>query len=187
MFQSETEICNAALMLLGDKPLNSLDDLTDRARLCKQIWPMVLDDEIAAHRWKATLRRAELTRKAAAPAWGWSYQYALPTDPICLSVIEMKDPKEEYEIEGDVLLCNNTTALIRYKTRIAAGAAGPGMQSALVARMMAELAMPITKKEAVVKAAWAAYHAKISSALAADGQQGVGEVLEDTTLIDARR
>ncbi|OGQ00032.1 MAG: hypothetical protein A2Z40_03190 [Deltaproteobacteria bacterium RBG_19FT_COMBO_60_16] len=185
MYQSETEICSAALMLLGDSPINSLDDANDRARLCKMIWPMVLDDELSAHRWNCAKRRAELAREAATPAFEWSYQYALPAD--CLRVLEMQDPTELFAVEDGVLLCNNTTAKIRYLARVTAvGKYSAGLQSALVARMVAELAMAITKKEKVVSAGWAAYSGKILSALASDGQEGSPETLEDRTLVDAR-
>jgi hypothetical protein len=186
MYTSETEICSAALMLLGDNPITSLDDLNDRARACKLLWPLVLDDELAAHRWNCAKRRATLARLAATPEFGWTYQYQLPVG--CLRVFEMEDPAEEFAVEDGVLLCDNSTAKVVYAVRVTAvGKYSAGLVSALVARMAAELAMPITKKEKVVSAAWAAYNGKILSALAADGQEGSPETLECTTLVDARK
>lgn len=185
MYQSETEICSAALMLLGANSINSLTDNNDRARTCKLLWPMVLDDELSAHRWNCARKRAELAREAAVPAFGWNYQYTLPAD--CLRVLEMQDPDENFEVEDGVLMCNNTTAKVRYLYRnVAFGSYSSGLQTALVARMSAELSLPITKKKDVVAAAWAAYQGKILSALGSDGQEGSPETLSCTTLTDAR-
>lgn len=185
MYQSEAEICSAALVLLGDEAITSLNDNNARARVCKLIWPMVLDDELSAHQWNCIKRRAQLSRLAAAPAFGWSYQYQLPPD--CLRVLEMEDPDEEFAVESGVLLCNNTTAKILYLSRsVLFGAYSAGLQSALVARMVAELAMPITKKKEIVAASWAAYQGKILSALASDGQEGSPEKAECTLFTDVR-
>jgi len=185
MYASKTEICSAALLALGQDPINSIDDQNERARLCKQLYEMVLDDELSLHRWKVARKRASLAKEAATPAFGWAYQYALPSD--CLRVLSMANDVD-YEIEGALLLTNDTSANIIYLYRNATvGAYGPGLTSALVARMAAELAMPVTKKDSIVKAAWAAYWSKIGQAIAADGQQGAVEVIEDRTLVDARK
>ena len=185
MYDSVTEIASVALLSLGQDAINSIDDQNDRARLAKGLWPMVLDDELSLHRWKVARKRASLAREAATPAFGWAYQYALPAD--CLRVLSMANDVE-HEIEGALLLTDNTSADIIYLYRNeTVGAYGPGLTSALVARLAAELAMPITKKDSLVKAAWAAYWAKIGQAIAADGQQGAVEVIEDRTLVDARK
>jgi hypothetical protein len=182
---SPAEICSIALRLLGTDAINSLDDPTDRARICKQIWPMVLDDELTLHRWKCARKRAELARLADAPAFGFAYQYELPPD--CLLVLGMSYSSIAYEIEDGKLLTDESTAKIYYLYRNETVAKySPGLKSALAARMTAELAMPITKKKAIVDSAWAAYWAKVSQAAAVDGQQGTPEVLEDTTFVDAR-
>jgi hypothetical protein len=185
MYASETEICSAALMLLGDSPINSLDDANDRARASKLLWPLVLDDELSAHRWNCAKKRAELARLASTPAFGWAYQFQLPSG--CLRVFEMEDPDEAFAVEDGLLLCDNSTAKVLYAVRVTTvGKYSAGLCSALVARMAAELAMPITKKKAVVDAAWAVYQGKILSALASDGQEGSPEVAECTTFTDAR-
>jgi len=185
MYASVTEIANAALLALGQDAINSIDDQNDRARLAKGLWPMVLDDELSLHRWKVARKRASLARLAEAPAFEWAYQYQLPTD--CLRVLSIANDVD-YEIEGALLLTNNTSANIIYLWRNqSVGAYGPGLTSALVARLAAELAMPITKKDSIVKAAWAAYWGKVAQSIAADGQQGTPEALEDRTLADAGR
>jgi hypothetical protein len=183
MYASITEICNVALSLLGQDPVNDIADSNDRARLCTKIWPMVLDDELSLHRWKCARKRAALAMEAATPAFGWAYQYALPSG--CLRVLSIENDVD-YEIEGNFLLTDNTSANVIYLWRNpTVGAYSPGLVSALVARMAAELSMPTTKKDSIVKASWAAYWSKVGQALAADGQQGTPEVLEDRTLLDA--
>ncbi len=182
---SPVEICNIALLMIGAEAITDLGDSTDRARVCNAMWQTVLEDEITLHRWKCCRKRAELALEADAPAFGWSYQFALPTD--CLRVLDMYPATTEHEIEDGKLLTDNSSAKIVYLYRNETVAKySSGLKSTLAARMAAHIAMPLTKKKAVVDAAWAAYWSVVSQAIAADGQQGTPEVLEDRTLVDAR-
>ena len=186
MYSSITEICSTALLSLGQEAINDISDPNYRARLCKGLWPMVLDDELSLHRWKCAKKRATLAQDAVTPAFGWAYQYQLPNDN--LRVLSMSDESVEYEIEGTFLLTNNSSAKILYLFRnTVVGTYSPGLVSSLVARLAAELSMPVTKKESVVKAGWAAYWGKVAQSVAADGQQGTPVALEDRTLVDAGR
>lgn len=182
---SPVEICNVALLMVGAEAITDLGDSTDRARVCKALWQTVLEDEITLHRWKCCRKRVELALDAAAPAFGWSYQYALPTD--CLRVLDMYPATTEHEIEDGMLLTDSSSAKIIYLYRNETVAKySSGLKATLAARMAANIAMPLTKKKAVVDAAWSAYWSVVSQAIAADGQQGSPEVIEDRTLVDAR-
>lgn len=184
MYQSAEEICTAALLSLGREGISSFNDLNDRARACKGIYPQVLDEELSRP-WRCILSRATLSRLVAAPAFGYAYQYALPAD--CLKVRQMEDPDSEFQVEGGVLLTDEETAKIIYHRRVENVALlSPGLVGVLVARMALELAMPITSDRNVLAAASSRYERRLMEGLASDGQQGTPEVLEDRTLADAR-
>ena len=100
MASSDVEIVNAALTLLGEQSITSLDDEADTARACKRLYTLTLEACLRDHNWNFAQLRRGLARMTAAPEFEFSWQYALPTDPLCLRVIETDlDADEAYRIE----------------------------------------------------------------------------------------
>ena len=51
---SQTDICNAALQLIGAKEISNLDDASDRspeARQCRLFYPIFRQTVFASHPW----------------------------------------------------------------------------------------------------------------------------------------
>lgn len=115
---SETDICNLALGHLGEAPIESMDEDNLAARACALHYATTRDEVLRSHRWNFATRRAELSRLDDTPAFGWSYQYPLPTD--CLRVVEFNDTElgdvvsDEFLIEGRNILTDSETAQIVY-------------------------------------------------------------------------
>jgi len=89
---TDVSICSNALRRLGDAPITSLTDDTERARLCNAFFPDARDTVLRAHPWNFAITRASLPQLSDTPAYGFNYMYALPTDPYCLRVLEMSYP-----------------------------------------------------------------------------------------------
>ncbi len=108
MISSSTEVCNLALGHLGEASITSLDEDTTAARACALHYAMTRDELLRSHRWNFATTRAALVLLDASPAFGWSYQYQLPSD--FLRVLEVNDSEAgdvisgEWIIEGRVLL-----------------------------------------------------------------------------------
>ena len=64
MATSVIEICNNALVDLGEEPITSLADNTKAARLCNQRWPAVRDAVLRAHPWNCAVTLARLAASA---------------------------------------------------------------------------------------------------------------------------
>lgn len=107
---SETEIANIAMQLIGEQPITSLDEDSDRARLAKSYFRGAVDRALAAHSWTWARKRVLLSDATETPVFGYSYQYLLPAD--CLRVWSIaKDGidlgvAQKWEREGDYLLTN---------------------------------------------------------------------------------
>lgn len=100
MAASDVEIANAALTLLGEASITSLDDETDTARAVKRLYTLTLDACLRDHNWNFAQIRTGLARLTATPDFDFSWMYALPTDPLCLRVLETTlDTNEAYRIE----------------------------------------------------------------------------------------
>ena len=87
---TEVSICSNALRRLGDAPITSLTDDTERARLCNSFYVPSRDLVLRSHPWNFAVTRPTLAQLSDTPAYEYSYQYALPNDPYCLRVLEMQ-------------------------------------------------------------------------------------------------
>lgn len=190
---SDVEIANNALSMLGDDPITSLADDTERARLVNRIYPQTRDAVLRSHPWNCAITRATLGRLSTAPAFGWLYQYALPTDPYCLRVLALNDDEacadsgDEFKVEGKALLTNTTTANIRYIQRITDPAQYDALlYEALSAKLAAKMAYPITKSQATAQAMLATYNGMLREARTIDGQEGSPDKQDVRILTDCR-
>lgn len=115
------EVCNIALLEVGSEPIADIDQQIDRARYIKARFPIARDLTMRAHPWNFAMRR-DLIAVAGTPAFGWSYAYNLPNDPVCLRVWEIGErPAKDipHTIEGRQLLTNMAGPLpIRFIGRI---------------------------------------------------------------------
>ena len=120
---TEVSICSNALRRLGDDPITSLTDDTERARLCNAFYADARDACLRSHPWNFAITRASLAQLSATPVYGFDYQFALPTDPFCLRVLAMEFEDYVFKVEnlstqGRVLLTDQETAKIIYIARV---------------------------------------------------------------------
>jgi hypothetical protein len=119
MAVSRTDIANAALGRVGAKPIMDLDDPDSlTARICKLVFDPTIEEVGRSAEWNCLKDRADLAQLSETPAFGWAYQYQLPTG--CLKLVKLNgtasdaDPSDEYEIEGKKILTDAETAKIQY-------------------------------------------------------------------------
>ena len=80
------DIVNQALSALGEARITSLSDPGDAAGLARSLYESVRDAEISRYSWNFARDRVMLPLSNDTPAFGWTYQYQLPSD--CLRVLE---------------------------------------------------------------------------------------------------
>tara|TARA_Y100000114_G_scaffold129021_1_gene126276 strand:+ start:397 stop:975 length:579 start_codon:yes stop_codon:yes gene_type:complete len=190
---TEVSICSNALRRLGDDPITSLTDDTERARLCNAFYADARDACLRSHPWNFAITRASLTQLSSTPAYGFDYQYALPTDPYCLRVLSMEFEDYIFKVEnlateGRVLLTNEDTAKILYIAKITDTALFDSMfVDALTAKLAANLAYPVTNSVTLQTQMVKIYEGKMSEARSIDGQEGFINDLVADTFTDFRK
>lgn len=112
---SNTSIANSALSKIGADRISSLDEDSKKARLCKERLPFLRVEVLAAHNWKFAKKRANLAALVSTPAFGWSYEYQIPSDYVNMVI----DPTEidtpcDYIIEGRKILADDSSLDILY-------------------------------------------------------------------------
>lgn len=110
---SVIDVCNKALDKLGQPPIVSLTDGTKAANLCDRNWGMIRDEVLRSHPWNFAMKRISLAPSSAAPSWGFTKAFPIPSD--CLRLIEVKDGDNfDYQIENDEILTDESILYIRY-------------------------------------------------------------------------
>lgn len=109
---SELSICNSALIKLGANPITSLDQNSKEAILCKAQYPIVLARTLQAHPWNFAIKRAYLPLLSAVPTFEWAHAFQLPPD--YLRILTVYPDSVPFVVEGDKVLCNETTLAVRY-------------------------------------------------------------------------
>jgi len=190
---TEVSICANALRRLGDDAITSLTDDTERARLCNAFYSDARDAVLRSHPWNFAITRATLAQLSDTPAYGFNYQYALPTNPYCLRVLEMEYKDYIFKVEnvathGRVLLTDEGTAKILYIARITDTNLFDAMfVDTLTAKLAVDLAYPVTNSMQVQTNMQKLYQLKLSEARSIDGQEGFIDDLVSNTFTDFRK
>ena len=190
MATSVIEICNNALLDLGEDAIMSLGDESKAAGLCNHRWPAVRDAVLRAHPWNCAMAQAELAAGTAAPLWKWEYQYVLPTDFLRITQLVGEDGTTipDWEIQGGIVLCNEAAPIfISYVRR----ETDPGKYDALLgetlsARLAATLAYPLSGSTSLAQSYWEVYQTKLAEARGVDAREGVPESVTPTRWIGAK-
>jgi len=198
---STVDIANFALNTLGATNITALDENSKPARIINQRYESVRDTVFRAHPWNCLLRRAELARESDIPAFGYAYQYALPTDPYCLRVTEFTNGTLSYPqdnmfnnsggpvfvIEGRKLLTDEAIAKIKYVSRVTDPQQyDANLIEALAARLAMEIAYAVTGSTTMVQVTASLYEEKLKEARFVDGTEGAPQKLEASDFIEAR-
>jgi hypothetical protein len=104
--QTQLSMISAALILCGEKPLNSLTDPRYGAAVAAGLFDMVYENELQLNRWRFACKKGTLSQINTMPLNEWQYAWQIPTD--CLQVIGLwgVGPDKLYEIYGNVIYTN---------------------------------------------------------------------------------
>ena len=198
---STVDIANYALNSLGANNISSFDENSKPARLVNQRYDSVRDSVFRAHPWNCLIRRTELAQETDTPAFGYAYQYALPTNPYCLRVLEFSNGTLSYPqdnmfsntggpvfvIEGRKLLSDEGTVKIKYVARVTDPQEyDASLIDVLAAALAFEISYAITGSNSVKQMMAAEYSDKLKQATFVDGTEGAPQRLEASEFIEAR-
>lgn len=126
---SETAVINRALSKLGANRISARSDPTKNAREMDANYDLIRDYMLRAFTWRFTIARKQLSALSTTPAFGYDYEYQLPTD--CLRVIQVGESyvaslsdyrtadESPFAIEGRKLLTDLTAPLsLRYVSKV---------------------------------------------------------------------
>lgn len=174
MAVTEVTICNSALIKIGAERILSLDDNTARAKILKEIYPIVRDDMIASHPWNFATDRVVLAALVTAPLYEWDYQFQLPSN--CLRVYGTDIDPEPWKVEDGKLLCNFSEVTIKFIKQVTdTSKFSSYFVEAFACRLAAEIAYAITQSTTLKDSAEAKYERQLRVARSFDAQESMGD------------
>ena len=198
---STVDIANYALNTLGASNISAFDENSKPARIVNQRYASVRNTVFRAHPWNCLIRRTELAQETDTPTFGYAYQYALPTNPYCLRVLEFSNGNLSYPqdnmfsntggpvfvIEGRKLLTDEGIAKIKYVAEITDPQEyDANLIEALAARLAMEICYAITGSTSMIQMTASLYDEKLKEARFVDGTEGAPQKLEASEFIEAR-
>lgn len=190
---SKVSIANRALSKLGEDRILLLTDDNKRARTLNQMFDDVLDAELRRYRWKFTITRAELPALADAPAWGYQYQYPLPSD--YLALVQVNDfyvrsgtQVALWSVESGNILTNIEAPLkVRYVKRVTnPGLFDPMFCEALACKLAMEACETLTQSETKFSRMAEMYKSAMLDAQRQDAIENPPDELPQGSWLDAR-
>jgi hypothetical protein len=179
-------ICSNALLMLGDKPINSLDEGTDRARLAANLWPDMRDFVLRRHPWNCAVKRVLLSPQVTAPAFDFEYAFLLPSDWLRTLQVGKSGERPEYRIESRTILMHESTCRLRYVFRNDNPATWDALLvHAMTLCMKAAFAYPITQAGSIEQLSEQILAPILKEARAVDGQEDDVDYLDDSPLYAA--
>jgi len=197
MAASSVEICNLALVSLAEDTIASLDDPTERARMCKLLYDNVRSQLLRSYRWAFSVERAVLAPEADAPLFGFTYKFLKPVD--CLRLIGPFDGNTSdsqinytgtditYKVEGRYILSDTNPLYICYIRDVTNPTDMDSVFTQALAYSLAKsLAMPLTNDDGKFKVVSAQYEEAIRSARMCSAVETTPEILVASDWLDSR-
>lgn len=197
---SDVEVINACAIKLGQDTITSRSDEVKLARVTDARFDAIRDAELRRHTWAFSVKRDSLSALATEPAYGYAYEYQLPTD--CLrplqvgqydvaSLADYRGGSDEapFAIEGRKLLTNEPAPLrLRYvRKATTVGEWDSSFKEALASRLAYECCEAITGSISKKEDAWRDYTIALNEAQMASAMETPSQPVADDTWIRGRR
>lgn len=184
---TRVSICSNALLLLGAKTINSLDEGTDRASLASNLYDSVRDSLLRSHPWNCAVKRVILAPDTETPAFDYTAQFTLPGDWLKTISVGPDGYEVDYKHESGKILANGTSLALRYISRNDNESTWDSMLvHAMELKMAAEMAYPITGSASMADLMNGKLLQHLKAARAVDGQDDPPQTLGDFRLLNAR-
>jgi len=189
MSYTKIDLCSCALVKLGASAIASFNEATAEAKACLQLYEPTLESLLGAYPWRFALEKVELPRLVSVPTADYKYAYQLPNN--CVRILSAGNGNRsqglKYKIVGKNLHTNAESVVISYITRPDESMFPPFFCSALIAKLAAELCLPLTESTSRTEYMCGKAEEEFKMAKLTDSQQDVPVCFQDFSLIEVRQ
>lgn len=181
-----TSIINRSLIKLGADLINDINEVNSKnARIAANIYSQVRKEMLRAHPWNFAIRRRILASLTTTPAFGFGYEYQLPSD--CLRIIRLRYSDIPYKVEQGKILCDESTLPLIYIADITDTEQwDPLFAEAYSTKLAAEMCLAVTGSASFVTELNRLYEQQLRGARLVDGQEDTADEIIYGTWIDER-
>jgi hypothetical protein len=170
------KICNQALLLLGEKRIQALDEDTPEGEVCDTFYIDARDHVLRELKPSFARKRVTLTSAGAKPEWGFDHAWRLPQDYVVVTMLDNQTLQDrqyrDWRVEGKDFLTDRSEPHIQYVHNTDVEAlADSSFVKALAAYLAYEIAYPLTNSNDKVSAMFALYENRRDDAMATYGQE----------------
>lgn len=208
MALAPTDLCNLALLRLGEKPITQLGE----SPACNAFYPLVRDVALSWAKWTFAIVRQRLPRLPEVPASDFSFYYGLPTQPFCLRILdlglhnsqqttglrpfrsdvpykrEVFVPPNLPDVQRLVIATDAEEVVMRYIGRTNEGVWMPIFHEVVVLWLAKSIAQHVTGKNSLTAQLQQELLVTVDRAVTVDGHQDTAdELIWDTLYLDVRQ
>lgn len=195
--QTKLSMLSAALVMCGEKPMNSLTDPRYGASVGAAFFDMIYENELQGNRWRFACKKSQLSQVNTVPPNEWQYCYQLPTDMLLPIGFFGVGPDRSYEIYGNMMFTNMTSnpGPINASAPVLTfdylfkpdPATVPSYFSLLVTYSLAkDMLKPITESDTAASAMQTKYQIQRSRAMFADAQGRPNRPIQHNPFVQVR-
>lgn len=181
---SKIGLISNALILCGEKPLNSLSDNRYGATVGSGLFEALYESELQSNRWRFACTKRALNRLSDTPLNEWLYSYQLPSN--MLLPIGVFPPRASYEIYADHLCTDQTSVDFEYMFKPEISEVPAYFALLLTYCLAKDMVKPITESDNAVQIMTAKYNVQRGRAMFADAQGRPNRPLVDSPFTDVR-
>ena len=182
---SETSIVNSALIKIGAERINSITETGNVAIIAKERYPFIRDIVLQEHPWNCAIKRVSLGLLTTAPSFEFDNAFQLPLDR--LKVLNIEEVRDEYRIEGELLLTNAAAVKIKYIFRQTnTSTYSPMLAETISTRLASDMAYSVTQSRTLARDLFLQYKDLVKQARSVDSQEGTPADLDVNEWLQSR-
>jgi Tail tubular protein len=181
---SKIDLISRALILCGEKPINSLSDNRYGATVGANLFENVYESELQSNSWRFATAKKALSQLVATPLNQYTYAYQLPNDMLLLLGTYPVDLT--YELYGDRMYSNRSSVEVEYMFKPEVTALPAYFTLLLVLALAKVFIKPITESDTAMQLMEKKYNMQRNVALYADAQQRPAKPIVHSPFTDNR-
>ena len=188
MALNDIALNSRALIRIGAAPISSFDDGTVESEIAGALFGPTRDALISAYAWSFATGQVELTELETPPIADYARAFQLPNDFLrALSAgTGSKGRGLNYRISRGALHTNASSVVLTYIFRPEEEEFPPYFDQALIARMAAEFAIPVTESTSRAETLFRLADQEFKRARQIDAQQDSPNAIDNFSLVDVR-
>ena len=180
---TKIKMISDALVLCGEKPMNSLSDNRYGATVGANLFELLYENEIQSNRWRFACTKKQLGRLTNSPLNEWQYAFQKP--PECLLPLGAY-PRVNYEIYGDHVYTNEAAFALEFMFKPDINKIPAYFNLLMVYQLAQNMIKPVTESDTAVTVMNKAYTRQRGIAMFADAQGRPNKPIVDSPFTDNR-